>query len=274
MNLKIPKRIIQTGRSFDLPLLSKAAVANVKLLNPDFDYLFFDDKGVEDFINEQFPEYRRIFYSFHMPMYNTSQKYDFFRYLAVYHFGGFYFDLDVFLASSLSDLLNFDCVFPFEELTISMFLRREYNMDWEIGNYAFGAAAGHPFIYAIIQNCVKAQENPKWPEQMMTSIPRLFHRDFYGFYSTGPGLVTRTLAENPDIGEQVKVLFPDNVCDSSNWYRFGGFGVHLMEGTWINNKGTLRRRLGAKWMSWTRKRLLKESLRRGATRSLEFKRKA
>jgi len=30
-----------------LPPLSKAAVANVRLLNPDFEYLFFDDKQVE-----------------------------------------------------------------------------------------------------------------------------------------------------------------------------------------------------------------------------------
>lgn len=270
MNLKIPKRIIQTGPSFDLPLLSKAAVANVKLLNPDFEYLFFDDKGVEDFINEQFPEYKGIFYSFHKPKYNTSQKYDFFRYLAVYHFGGFYFDLDVFLASSLSDLLNFDCVFPFEELTISMLLRCEYNMDWEIGNYAFGAAAGHPFIYAIIQNCVKAQENPKWPEQMMTSIPRLFHRDLYGFYSTGPGLVTRTLAENPELAKQVVVLFPENVCDSTKWHLFGEFGIHLMQGSWVKQNRMFRRILLRKWRSWTGKKALKKSMRLGPKRTAIF----
>jgi mannosyltransferase OCH1-like enzyme len=51
MQLKIPKRIIQTGKSLDLPLFSKAATANIKLLNPDFEYLFFDDKRVEVFID-------------------------------------------------------------------------------------------------------------------------------------------------------------------------------------------------------------------------------
>ena len=40
MNSKIPRHIIQTGKSLDLPLLLKAAVANVRLLNPDFEYLF------------------------------------------------------------------------------------------------------------------------------------------------------------------------------------------------------------------------------------------
>ena len=270
MNSKIPKRIIQTDKSLHLPLLSKAAVANVRLLNPDFEYLFFDDKQVEKFINEKFPEYRSVFISFGRPI----QRYDFFRYLTVYYLGGFYFDLDVFLASCLEDLLDFGCVFPFEELTINMFLRQEYGMDWEIGNYAFGAVAGHPFIHAIIKNCVKAQKDPKWPEAMMASIPRMFRENFYVFNTTGPGLVSRTLAEYPDAAKQIKVLFPENVCDSTNWSRFGTFGVHLMAGTWCKHKSILRRRLGAFWMSWTRRRLLKESLRLGESRSLELKRKA
>jgi hypothetical protein len=113
MKLLIPKHIIQTGKSIDLPLLSKAAV-------------------------EQFPEYQGVFNSFRFAI----QRYDFFRYLAVYQYGGFYLDLDVILDSSLSALLDFRCVFPFEELTMNTFLRREYGMGWEIGSFAFGAAAG------------------------------------------------------------------------------------------------------------------------------------
>ena len=34
MNQEIPKRIIQTGKNTDLPLFSKAAVANVRMLKP------------------------------------------------------------------------------------------------------------------------------------------------------------------------------------------------------------------------------------------------
>jgi len=272
MNSRIPKRIIHVwgAGERDLPLLSKAAVANVRLLNPDFEYFFFDDKRIEDFINEHFLEYQSLFHSFRFPI----QRYDFFRYLAVYHFGGFYLDLDVFLASSLSQLLEFGCVFPFEELTMNIFLRQEYGMDWEVGNYAFGAAAGHPFIHAIIKNCVRAQKDLEWVQAVMRSIPRMLREDFYVFNTTGPGLVSRTLAEHPDAAKQVKVLFPDNVCDSTNWHRFGAFGVHLMAGTWLKHKSILRRRLAAVWMRWIRKRLLKESLRLGESRSLEFKRKS
>jgi mannosyltransferase OCH1-like enzyme len=105
---KIPRRIIQTDKSADLPLLAKAATTNLRLLNPDFEYLFFDDAQVEEFIDAEFPQYRSVFDSFSARI----QRYDFFRYLAVYRFGGFYFDTDVFLASSLEDLLGFGCVFP------------------------------------------------------------------------------------------------------------------------------------------------------------------
>jgi inositol phosphorylceramide mannosyltransferase catalytic subunit len=268
----IPNRIIHIwgGGEHGLSLLSKAAVANVKLLHPDFDYLFFDDKQIDKIINNEFPEYRSVFNSFFYPI----QRYDFFRYLAVYHFGGFYLDLDVFLAYSLSSLLKFDCVFPFEELTINGFLRQEYGMDWEIGNYAFGAAAGHPFVHAIIKNCVRAQNDPEWVHKMMKPIPRMCRDDFYVFNTTGPGLVSRTLAEYPEASKQVKVLFPENVCDSTSWHCFGTFGVHLMAGTWLNRKGILRRIVTRKWMAWTRRRFLKESLILGKSRSIELKRRS
>ena len=268
MNLTIPKRIIQTGKSRDLPLLSKAVVANIRLLNPDFEYLFFDDMQVEEFIDMQFPEYREIFDSFPVRI----QRYDFFRYLAVFRLGGFYFDLDVLLASNLEDLLQFGCVFPFEELTVHSFLRREYGMDWEIGNYAFGAAPGHPFLEAIIKNCVRAQTNPEWAEAMMKPFPRMFREEFFVFDTTGPGLVSRTLAEYPDAATKVKVLFPENVCDSDNWHRFGSYGVHLQEGGWRNRKSALRRRLTSIWESRTRSKFLAESLKLGTSRLVEFKR--
>jgi inositol phosphorylceramide mannosyltransferase catalytic subunit len=264
---KIPRRIIQVWGGTDLPLLAKAAATNLRLLNPDFEYLFFDDARIEKFIDAEFPQYRPVFDSFSLRI----QRYDFFRYLAVYHFGGFYFDTDVFLASSLEDLLEFGCVFPFEHLTIYRFLCEEYRMDWEIGTYAFGAAAGHPFLEAIIKNCVRAQQHPEWAEAMMKSIPRAFRREFVVLATTGPGLVSRTLAEYPGACDQVRVLFPEDVRDRNSWFCFGAYGVHLQIGTWRKRKRLVPRVLRNVWESRTRQALLKESLERGPKRSLQFK---
>ena len=264
MESNIPKRIIQTGRSRELPLKAKAAVAGLRALNPDFEYLFFDDAQVVAFIEREFPQYRGIFNSFRFPI----QKYDFFRYLAVFRLGGFYFDTDVFFAAGLSELLGHSCVFPFEELTLSQYLRREHQMDWEIGNYAFGAAEGHPFLRAVIQNCVRAQREAEWVKPMMSGIPSLFHSEFHVLNTTGPGLLTRTLAENPDVARQVTVLFPEDVCDQRSWHRFGNFAVHAMEGSWRTKGNYIRRRIANLWEARARRRILVESRRAGKTRSV------
>src|ERR1700687_4127130 len=243
MDHRIPKRIIQTGKQIEQPLRNRAMVANLRLLNPDYEYLFFDDGQVEKFIDQEFPQYRTVFDSFRFPI----QRYDFFRYLDVFHHGGFYFDLDVLLASGLSGLLRTGCVFPFEGLTFSHFLRDRYELDWEIGNYAFGAAPGHPFLAAIIDNCVRAQKDSAWLNPMMRGLPIFSKTDFMILNTTGPGLVTRTLVENRDLADSVTVLFPDDVCDSGNWNRFGDLGIHLMEGSWRDRGGFVRSRLVQRW---------------------------
>jgi len=258
----IPRRIIQTGKTRDLPLLAQAAVANLKCLNPEFEYLFFDDEAVTSFVKTEFPQHWKVFESFRFPI----QRFDFFRYLAVYRHGGFYFDLDVILASDLSSLLESGCVFPFEGLTLSDFLRNQHKMDWEIGNYAFGAAAGHPFLEAVIENCVRAQKDPSWVKPMMRGAPFLSKKEYFVLNTTGPGLVSRTLAEHPELATTVEVLFPDDVCDVSKWNRFGEFGIHFMEGSWRARKSYLLRRLAQRWEVLKMQGLLKRSLRLGKSR--------
>jgi Mannosyltransferase OCH1 and related enzymes len=259
----IPPRIIQTGKHRKLPLLAQAAVANLRCLNPDFDYVFFDDDAVNQFIASEFPKHRELFESFPYRI----QRFDFFRYLAVYKLGGFYFDLDVFLAKGLGDLLAHSAVFPFEELTTNAYLRRELHTDWEIGNYAFAAAPGNRFLEAVIENCVRAQCDPDWVKPMLQHIPTWFRRDYEVLNTTGPGLLTRTLMENPELANHVTVLFPPDVCDESAWHQFGDYGVHAMEGSWRSG-GILHRKLRNLWESRIAKRGLEESRKKGPRRTI------
>ena len=259
---RIPKRIIQTGKTSDHPLHIRAMVRNLTLLNPDFEYVFFDDNRVEVFFDQEFPQYRAVFNEFE----HRIQRYDFFRYLAVYRYGGFYFDTDVLLASPLTSLLNAECVFPFEGLTLSRFLRKNYEIDWEIGNYAFGAAPGHPFLAAVIENCVRAQKEPHWAKPMLLGAPPLLRSEYWVLNTTGPGLLTRTFAENPDLRSRVTILFPDDVCDESSWHQFGSLGVHFMEGSWRTKSARIWRRLAQRWEHREMQRLLKQSRKLGKTR--------
>ena len=262
--MKIPARIIQTGKSRDLPPLGKAAVTNLKLLHPDWDYVFFDDEDVLRFVRTEFPQYRAIFDAFPYPI----QRFDFFRYLAVLRLGGFYFDLDVFLSERLSELLDHQCVFPFEELTLNRFLRYQYSMDWEIGNYAFGAAQGDSFLQAVIENCVRTQKDAAWVEPMMAGIPRIFRSDFYVLNTTGPGLLSRTFAENPRIANSVTILFPKDVRDTASWHKFGSYGVHLMNGSWRQKGNFLHRRLASLWELHAKKKLMPQSRLLGPNRDI------
>jgi hypothetical protein len=259
----IPRRIIQTGKQRQLSLKQRAFATNVQLLNPGYNTCFFDNDDVERFVNREFPEHRRTFDAFAFPI----QRYDFFRYLAVYRLGGFYLDLDVLLTSGLSGLSAAGCVFPFEGLTFSRLLR-DAGMDWEIGNYAFGAAAGHLFLEAVIENCVRAQRDPSWVRPMMRGVPPLSRADHYVLYTTGPGILSRTLAENPTLASTVTVLFPEDVCEPQSWNQFGTLGVHVMEGTWRRRTSVFRRRLAQHWEAWAMERRLRESRRRGPTRPI------
>lgn len=262
----IPRRIIQTGKSRDLPPLAQAATKAMQLLHPEWEHLFFDDAAVLRFVSTEFPQYQSVFDSFP----HRIQRFDFFRYLAVYRFGGFYFDLDVFLSQELTELLDHPCVFPFEELSLNSFLRDECAMDWEIGNYAFGAVPASTFIGAVIENCVRAQRDREWASRLLRGIPFPFRSRFEVLNTTGPGLVTRTLAEQSTGNDGVKVLFPDDVCDSRQWHRFGKFGIHLMEASWRDRGNIIGRKAALTWEKWRRNRQLAESRTIGQTRAISL----
>lgn len=239
MSQIIPRRIIQTDKSRNLPLLSRATVASMQLHNPDFEYLFFDDRQVEVFVHKHFPEYCSIFDSFPFKI----QRYDFFRYLAIYHYGGFYFDVDVLLARGISELTQCGCVFPCERVVRNYVLRHRYKMKYEIGNYAFGATKQHPFVGAVIDNCVRAQREPAWWQEMLRGMPRILRDDLAVLHTTGPGIVTRTFAEYQRRDRPLEILFAGDVGDPESWNKFGDYGLHLMTSSWRPNNGRIRRRI-------------------------------
>ena len=90
------------------------------------------------------------------------------------------------------------------------------------------------------------------------------------FNSTGPGLISRTLAENPDLAKNVHVLFPDDVCDHRAWHNFGNYGVHLQAASWRGRGNYLKRRLALLWENRTRRRLMIESRKLGKKRTYPF----
>ena len=99
-------------------------------------------------------------------------------------------------------------------------------------------------------------------------MPLLSRAEHHVLYATGPGLLSRTLAENPALGEMMTVLFPEDVCDDRTWNVFGTFGIHVMEGTWRPSTSFVRRRLAQQGEVWAMQRRVRQSRRLGKTRCL------
>lgn len=207
--------IIQTWKDHNLPEKYKSLVMNVKKLNPNSKYMFFTDKDIDIFIKNKFPQYYSIFHNFPY----TIQKIDFFRYLAIYYYGGVYLDLDILLFKSLNDIIdNNKCVFPLEFSKSSDKILHKQGFYGLIGNYAFYAPKNHPFIKKIIDNIV----NKRIDITNSTNDNRK-----YVYYTTGPVMVTQSYIDFY-FKNLIKIIQPFPFKKS----QFGNYGKHIKFGTW------------------------------------------
>jgi len=218
----IPKIIIQTWKTKVIPDKYKEDVASVKKYNSDYQYIFFSDDDIENFLKENYPEYYETYSK--LPV--KIQKIDFFRYIAVYHYGGFYFDLDITGMYPLKELLDYECVFPVDQnIPKNKCNRRRLkkyckaNMDILLGQYAFGARQYNPFIKLLIDtihnNIDKYVKNYK----------KNGHTLQYVYSSTGPDFVTDVYMDYDD-KESIHIL----KFDIAQY--FGKYAKHNHLGTW------------------------------------------
>ena len=90
--MSIPKIIHQTYKSHELPPSIRPIVDELKQKNPDWEYRFYDDDAVLEYIKAH--DDGRILDAYHRinPVYGAA-KADLFRYLVLYHEGGVYLDI-------------------------------------------------------------------------------------------------------------------------------------------------------------------------------------
>ena len=106
--------IIQTYKSYDsIPANLKSLVNKAQEYNPDCNYIFFSDEDIMCFIRSIKDLNESYFETFFSLKYKIQQL-DFFRYLAIYYYGGVYLDLDVDIHMSFVDLDRTRCTFPNE----------------------------------------------------------------------------------------------------------------------------------------------------------------
>jgi mannosyltransferase OCH1-like enzyme len=221
-NDTIPKIIIQTWKSKMIPEKYKNDIKSIRKYNNDYKFLFFTDNDIDNFLKENYPKY---FISYNkLPV--KIQKIDYFRYIAIYHYGGFYFDLDMTGLYPLDELLNYDSVFPVDQHITpkkcnSNRLKKYCNDGMKIllGQYAFGAKPQNEFIKLLIDtihnNIDKYLEDYKVNGQKLQ----------YVYSSTGPDYVT-------DVYKNYKNKKSIHILEFKYEQFFGKYAKHNHYGTW------------------------------------------
>jgi len=233
----IPRRTIRTSRSARLPEPeTPGCEAALHRLMPDWEHLYFDDFAARDFVAARRPALLSLYDGFP----RNIQRADLFRLLAVAELGGFYLDMDVRLFQPLDVLCGDALVFPYErDFPPEMFARRHrrsHTSDIEleqIGNYAFGAEAGHWFIEAVIAE-IGARAGDLTTRTHPVDV----------LWSTGPDCLNAVLhGHRRRADREIRILrgMPAESdlqscqwepCHQPHWYHFGPWGTHLMTGTW------------------------------------------
>lgn len=229
----IPRIIIQiwvqkNGGEPEVPSNQVEYMTRMREMNPSFQYLFFNGRDVDEFFKNNYPEY----YATYQNLPEFIQKLDFFRYLAIYHYGGFYFDTDVEPKKPLDEsVLNHTAVFPVDEYANSIDCKHPrmnslclVGQNFLLGQYAFGAVAKHPFMKMLVDNIASNVHNYVKIAQELKSNDRNI-RHYFVYKTTGPDFVTDCYTVYSD-KSQFYIL--------SNGRRqvFGDYAEHKYMGGW------------------------------------------
>ena len=215
----IPKIIIQTWKTDTIPDKYTTYVKTLKELHPDYQYIFFTDEEIEHFLKNNYPQYYETYKK--LPI--KIQKIDFFRYIAIYHYGGFYLDLDMKCQEKFDTLLQHYCVFPVDDYIKHREHMHRYkhfydnNQHFLLGQYAFASVSRHPFLKILIDNI---------HQNINTYIKRVnADNDDYVYQTTGPDFVTLKYM-------QYKNKHDIFILDNKKRQCFGDYAQHLCMGSW------------------------------------------
>jgi mannosyltransferase OCH1-like enzyme len=195
---RIPRIIHQTYKTTEnIPERWLRPQSDLQILNPEFKYMFWTDASLREILKENFPEFIQIYDSY---PYNI-QRVDAARYFLLYHFGGFYIDMDIGSRTSLSPLLRYPTILPKTE---------------PIGfsNDFLAAEKGNRFMMQLIRNL------PGWNKSFLLPILTVF-------LSTGPLFLTNQYHAAPaDVFSDVYIL-PDTLYSKN-----GGILYHVEGNSW------------------------------------------
>ncbi|MFN6226629.1 MAG: glycosyltransferase family 32 protein, partial [Bacteroidota bacterium] len=100
--MAIPKTIYQTYKTDRLPFLTRWHIHKFQKRNPEYDYQFYNDERITEFIRAEFGTETLNLYS---RINIGAAKADFFRYAILFKKGGVYLDIDSLNITKLDEFI-------------------------------------------------------------------------------------------------------------------------------------------------------------------------
>ena len=226
----IPKIIVQTWKNRSIPYKYQPLQTGLIRKHPEYKYLFFTDEDINMFLKKEYPDYYITFQK--LPI--LIQKIDFFRYIAIYHYGGFYFDLDMECMEPLDDeLLKHNTIIPIDDKFSQS--KKDLNRQWMnyrgenviLGQYAFGAVKHSAFMKFLADNIHHNIDLilKDYDTKVKNNISNF---EYFVYSTTGPDYVTYMYK---NFYQKWEVF----ILDYSIRQHFGKYARHRYFGTWKNN---------------------------------------
>lgn len=182
----IPKIIHQSFSTKEMPIALINNIEKIKKLNPDWEYRFYDDNDIINFISKNYEPHVLDYYYKINPKYGAARA-DLFRYLLIYKEGGVWLDIKSSMNQSLNTIIKKDDYFllsqwqnkisePFKGWGLHRLL--QHIPGGEFQQWHIISIKNNPFIKAVI-------------EKVLTNIhnynPTIFGVGSNGvFITTGP----------------------------------------------------------------------------------------
>ena len=157
----VPRLIHQVFPHSDLPPKLTENVRKLRDLNPDWEYRFYNDRDIEDYLGKYFPEFLKSYLAID-PHYGVVRA-DLFRYLLMYREGGVYLDIKSFFSRPLSESTGpADCYIlshwpnqPGQDHESWGKHSEISNPHGEFQQCFIIATKGHPFLKAVLEAVLK-----------------------------------------------------------------------------------------------------------------------
>jgi mannosyltransferase OCH1-like enzyme len=138
----IEKNIFQTFVNIDLPDPILYLIDNLKTNNKEYQYHFYTDNDILDFIKTH---YSNEIFNTYSKLQIGAAKADFWRYLILYKYGGVYLDIDSYISLSLDNFILQDD---------KALVTRESNYGHFV-QWCLIMQSGHPILKHTIENVLK-----------------------------------------------------------------------------------------------------------------------